>query len=217
MHCHDRSRKDSLEQIGAYPLISALKAKEFLKPISGQGVRLTARGESACTEHWMARKWLFWGLTLVLVAVLVVLIVQGHRLERQKASQLGEVIQNSVPTATRAFSPKDIQVLQSNMKLEESAGKSGKFKIALHEIELHNSGSVPYEKIELRFAYVDRSGKVLASRTHSVTQTIFPDSTVRLDLRIDDVPLQTTDFRVAVSYADIGSGPKKQQSPRRQE
>ena len=153
----------------------------------------------------MARKYLFWGLTLVLVAVLVFLIVQGRRLEKQNAGRQGEIIQNSVPTATRAFSPKDIQILQSDMKLEENADESGKFKIAEHGIELHNSGSVSYGKIELRFDYLDRSRKVLAGRRYSVIQTISPGSTLELAVRIDDVPLQTADFRVAVLYADIAS------------
>ena len=156
-------------------------------------------------EHEMVRKWLFGGLTLVLVAVLVVLIIQGRRLERQKTSQPAEIIQNSIPTATRAFSPKDIRILQSNMKLEENTEESSKFEIARHEIELHNFGSVPYIKIELHFDYVDRGGKVLASRTYSIDQTIFPDSTLKLAVRIDDVPSQTADFRAAVLYADIGS------------
>ena len=138
----------------------------------------------------MVRKWLFGGLTLILVAVLVVLIIQGRQLERHKTSQPTEIIQNSIPTATRAFSPKDIRILQSNMK---------------HEMELHNFGSVPYMKIELHFDYVDRGGKVLASRTYSIDQTIFPDSTLKLAVRIDDVPSQTADFRAAVLYADIGS------------
>jgi hypothetical protein len=154
----------------------------------------------------MIRKWLFGGITFVLVAVLISLIVQGHRLEKRKASQPAEIVQESVPTATRVLAPKDIQILHSNMRLEEGFDKSSPFTIAWHEIELRNSGAVSYEKMELNFDYVDRGGNVLAERTNSFTQTILPDSTLKLvDIRINDVPVETADFRVAVVYADIGS------------
>jgi hypothetical protein len=157
-------------------------------------------------EHFMIRKWLFGGLALVLVAVLISLIVQGHRLEKRKAGQPVEIIQESVPTATRVLAPKDIQILHSNMRLEEGFDESTPFTIARHEIELRNSGAVAYEKMELNFDYMDRGDNMLADRTHSVSQTILPNSTLKLvDIRIDDVPVQTADFRVAVVYADIGS------------
>jgi len=151
------------------------------------------------------RKWLFAGFTLILVAILASLIIQGHQLEKQKVGQPVEIIQESTPTATRAFAPKDIQLLQSNMQFDEMADKSSQFNIAQHEIELRNSGTVAYEKIQLSFDYVDQRGKVLANRIHSITQTILPDSSLKLvDIVIDDVPIPTADFRVAVVYADIG-------------
>jgi len=152
------------------------------------------------------RKWLFLGLTLVLVGVLVSLIIQGHRIEKQKAGQPVEIIQESIPTATRVLAPKDLQLLQSNMRFEERPDKSSQFKIARHEIEVRNSGTVAYGKIELSFDYIDRRGKVLASRTHSVSRAVLPDSTLKLsDISIDDVPISAEDFRVAVLYADIGN------------
>ncbi len=154
----------------------------------------------------MIRKWVFWGLTLVLVAALAGLIIQGHQLEKQKANQPVEIVQESTPTATRAFAPKDIQLLDSNMRIEEKIDMSSLSYIARHEIELNNSGAVGYEKIQLRFHYVDRLGKVLANKTHSISQEILPGSTIKLaDIMIDDIPSPTADFRVAVVYADIMS------------
>jgi hypothetical protein len=153
----------------------------------------------------MFRKWLFGGLTLVLVAVLIGLIIQGNRLEKQKAGQPVEIIQKSVPTATRVFAPTDIQILHSNMRIEEGTDKSAPARIALHEIELRNSGTVAYEKIELSFDYLDENGKVLANRTYSVVQSITPDSTLNLVVRIDDVPVSSENFRVSAPYADIAS------------
>ncbi len=152
----------------------------------------------------MIRKWLFWGLTLLLVAVLVSLIVQGHRLEKQKADQPVEIVQESTPSATRVFAPRDIQLLQSDLRLEERTDNSGQRSIARHEIELRNSGTVAYDEIQLSFDYKDRNGKVLASRTHSIAQTILPDSTLKLvDIVIDNIPKPTSDFSVSILYADL--------------
>jgi hypothetical protein len=154
----------------------------------------------------MIRNWVFGGLTLVLVAALAALIIQGHRLEKQKANQPVEIVQESTPTATRAFAPKDIQLLDSNMRIEEKTDISSQSNMARHEIVLNNSGAVTYEKIQLSFDYVDQLGKVLANKTHSISQEVLPGSTIRLaDIVIDDIPLPTADFKVAVIYADIGS------------
>ena len=161
----------------------------------------------------MMRKWLFLGLTLVLVAVLVSLIVQGHRLEKEKANQPVEIIQESTPTATRVLAPNDIQFLQSGMKLEEKADNSSEFSIARHEVEFRNSGTVSYEKIQLSFNYMDRDGKVLANKTYSVAETIRPQSTLKLlDIAIDDVPKPTADFRAAVIFADIATAPASEKA-----
>ena len=153
----------------------------------------------------MFRKWLFGGLTLVLVAVLIGLIIQGNRLGKQKAGQPVEIIQKSVPSATRVFAPTDIQIVQSNMRIEEGTDKSSPSHTVRHEVELRNSGTVAYEKIQLSFDYLDGKGKVLANRTHSVTRTILPDSTAGLVVRMDDVPAASADFKVTVLYADIAS------------
>jgi hypothetical protein len=154
----------------------------------------------------MIRKWVFGGLTIVLVAALAVLIIQGHRLEKEKANQPVEIIQKSTPTATRAFAPKDIQLLDSNMRIEETSDASSQSWIARHEIELKNSGTIAYEKIQLSFDYLDGRGETLTSKTHSVSQEILPGSTIKLDdIVIDDIPPQASDFRVAVVYADIMS------------
>ena len=103
----------------------------------------------------MIRKWVFGGLTLVLVVALAALIIQGHRLEKQKANQQVEIIQKSTPTATRAFAPKDIELLDSNMRIEEKTDASSQSCIAWHEIELKNSGTIAYEKIQLSFDYLN--------------------------------------------------------------
>ncbi len=154
----------------------------------------------------MMRKYLFWGLTLVLVVALVNLIIRSRRLEQQQSSQVVEVVRQSKPTATRVLAPQDLVIVQSKTTLERKAG--GKAQIARHEIEIHNNGSVPYGGIQLSIDYLDRGGKVLASRTNPIASTVLPGATVKLgDITTDDLPASTASAKVAIVYADIEHAP----------
>jgi hypothetical protein len=156
----------------------------------------------------MIRKSLFWGLTLILVVALVGLIIQGRRLEKQDSGSPVEIVQESVPTATRVLIPPDLEVLHSKMTLDRSAEKTDESDTAHHEIEIQNRGDVAYKGIQLSFDYLNRSGKVLATKTYLVSERIPPGNTLKLDdIRIGKVPVSATDFRVAVNFADIARVP----------
>ena len=153
----------------------------------------------------MVRKWLFGGLTIVLMVALVSLIIQGNRLERQKASQRVEIIQEAEPSPIRVLAPKDIKLIQSKMRIEPASGKAKQTDIARHELEIRNTGSVRYEKIQLSFDYLGPKGKALATHTYAVDQTILPGTSLFLgDIVIDDVPHSAADCTVTVVFADIG-------------
>ena len=153
----------------------------------------------------MIRKSLFWGLTLVLVVALVNLMIRGRRLEKQQGSQPVEVVQESTPTSTRVLAPQDLEILHSGMRLEEQAGSTAQAETAVHEIEIRNNGSVPYGTIQLGFDYLGSDGKLLASKTRSIIQTIVPGATLKLiDLKAEGLPTSTASSRVAVIFADIG-------------
>jgi hypothetical protein len=165
-------------------------------------------GQSVYLESWgfMIRKSLFWGLTLVLVVALVFLMVRGRRMEKKQSGRLVEAIQQSKSTPTRVLGPQDLEIIQSKMHLQGEAGATKPFLAAHHEIEIRNNGNVPYGEIQLRFAYLDRSGKVLITKTHSATQGILPGAILKLaDIMVDGLPAATTSFRVTVAYADIRS------------
>ncbi len=160
----------------------------------------------------MIRKSLFWGLTLVLVVALINLIIRGRRLEKQQARQRVEVVQEAKPTPTRVLAPKDLEIVQSAVRLEGATSGKTESQAARHEIELHNKGTVAYGKIQLDFGYFDRNGKVLTTRTQAVEQTILPGATLKIaDIRIDGLPLSAVDSRVAIAYADIGSAPRPEE------
>lgn len=146
----------------------------------------------------MIRKSLFWGLTLVLVVALVSLILRGRRLEKQEAAQATEVVRQSQPSPTRVFAPQDLEIEGSTM--QQSPGS-----VALHEVEIHNNGSVPYNRIQLEFVYLDREGKVLSTKTHSFNRAdIKPGQTfTATDIRIEGVPASASKFRATILFADM--------------
>jgi hypothetical protein len=157
----------------------------------------------------MIRKYLFWGLTLVLVVALVNLIIRGRRLEKQQVDRLVEVVQDSEPTATRVLRPQDFEILQSKMLLEQEPGSKKQSRTARHEIEIRNKGKVSYSGIQLSFDYLDRSGRALGTKTRAVVQTILPGATLKIaEIKVDGIPISTVDSRVAIVYADIGQETK---------
>jgi hypothetical protein len=156
----------------------------------------------------MIRKSLFWGLTLVLIVALVGLIIRGRSLEKKQSNGPVEIVQKSKPTATRVLTPSDLELLQSTMKLERQSDTTGESRIAHHKIEIRNNGKVVYEGIQLSFDYLDRSGKRLAVKHYFIAKSLLPASTLTLDdVRIEDIPIKTADFRATVDYADIGQLP----------
>jgi len=146
----------------------------------------------------MIRKSLFWGLTLVLVVALVSLIIRGRRLEKQEAAQAIEAVRQSQPSPTRVLAPQDLEIEGSTM--QKSPGS-----VALHEVEIHNNGSVSYNRIELEFIYLDRAGKVLVTKTHSLERAdIKPgQSFTATGIRIEGVPASAARFRASLLFADM--------------
>jgi hypothetical protein len=151
----------------------------------------------------MIRKSLFWGLTLVLVVALISLIVRGRRLEKEQAQQMVEVVRESKATPIRVFAPRDLQVIRASMQLEKDPGDNDKIRAARHEVEIRNSGSLPYSDIQLKFNYTSRNGRELATRTQSIPQKILPGTTLNTEATLTDIPASTADSQVAIISADL--------------
>ena len=151
----------------------------------------------------MIRKSLFWGLTLVLAVALMSLIIRGHRLEKEQARQMVEVVRESKASPTRVFAPQDLQIIQASMQLEKDSGNKENGRAVRHKIEIRNSGNVPYANILLRLYYVSRSGKELATTTYLVSQRILPGATLSTEALVADIPASTVDSRVAIISADL--------------
>jgi len=152
----------------------------------------------------MIRKSLFWGLTLVLLAALVNLIIRGRRLEKHEAAQLVEVVQQSTPSPTRVLAPQDLEILRSEMRLETQSGEEAQSRTDHHGFEIRNNGKVAYRGMRLSLEYLDSGGKVLVTRAQTLAQPLVPGATLKLDdIRVEGLPVSTASCRAAVSYADI--------------
>ena len=129
-------------------------------------------------------------------------------MEKNQTKQPVEVVQQSKPTPTRVLGPQDLEILQEKLHWEEAGGEKKQSRAARHEIEIRNNGSVPYAEIQLRFDYLDRKGKTLASKTHTSTQGVLPGSVLKItDIIIPDLPLSAADSRATIAYGDLKPAP----------
>jgi len=156
----------------------------------------------------MFRKTLFWGLTLMLVAVLVSLVIRSRREEKKQAPAVVEVVQESKPTATRVLSPLELVIVEAKMEL---AGVDGKpptkdqsTATAHHQVVVRNDGPAGYSNVQLKLTYLGRGEKILESKTYVVAKPIPPGQTVSLgDISIEGVPAAATHCTARILYADL--------------
>ena len=155
----------------------------------------------------MIRKYLSWGLTLALIAAVIMLIFRGRRVDDKQSSQVVEVVKKSESTATRAWSPRDLKILSSEM-LPAEAGDKKQSRSARHEMEIRNNGKVAYARVHLSFEYLGPGTKVLATKTYTAEQIFPPGAAVKISgIKIDNVPVSARVCRVVVAYADLEAAP----------
>jgi hypothetical protein len=153
----------------------------------------------------MIRKYLFWGLTLVLVAAIFVLVIHGRRLEQRETGSSVEAVKESEATQTRVWAPPDMVIMQSKMRLNKSAD-GAQYLSARHEVEIRNNGKIPYTNIELRFTYLDGGAKVIETRYYVIKQIVQANTGLTsVDIEMDHLPASTTNCRTTLVYADMGT------------
>jgi hypothetical protein len=152
------------------------------------------------------RKYLFLGLTVVLIIVFTNLMIRGCRLEKEQAQQTVEKVEEAKPSPTRVIHPVDLKIRLSKMELQPDLSGEKQSAIRRHEVEIYNSGTLPYKGIQLSFAYYGRSGERLGTRTHFIGKSIPAATSLRLtDIVIDNIPAGATNLETAIAFADIES------------
>ncbi len=153
----------------------------------------------------MVRRSLFWGLTLLLVAVLVWLIINGRKEESRRASAPSEVVQTAKLSPTRAVAPSDLEVAEP----DAARTNRGDLPDQLGPVAIHNRGSVAYHGTMLRLRCLDSSGKVLDTRTLLVPETIAPGQTITVGpIALEKVPHGTVRYHIGIAFSDVGTAPE---------
>jgi hypothetical protein len=157
----------------------------------------------------MLRKNLFLGLTIMLGAVLVYLLMQSREEEKEKReARSTEIIKTSKPSRTRVIYPRDLEIADSSMELvEPAAGSTTDDSAGLqatHRIVIRNGGAVWYHDPLLKLSYLDRDGIVLETRTHAATGDVSPGTTHSFgDFHLEDIPPKTASCKLRILYSDI--------------
>ncbi|MBN2320204.1 MAG: hypothetical protein JXR49_14060 [Acidobacteria bacterium] len=153
------------------------------------------------------RKYLFYGLTIVLISAFIFLAVQGRRMEKERLQQGSEIVQQYAPTPTRVLAPYDLEILKASMILPQGSEKTGRQGTVRHRIEIRNSGTVSYCEIQLNLSYLDAGGTVILTIPHNIKERIRPGGTLLSpDISIDNIPAEAIDCRPKIVYADIEPG-----------
>jgi hypothetical protein len=154
----------------------------------------------------MFRRTLFWGLTLMLGAVLVVLVLKSRKEER-KAPKLVEIVKESVPTATRVILPQDLDIIENGMEIlgrSHAAVGRGSVATVRQRVVIRNQGQVAYKNLRLEFAYLNAQGRLLGKRTESILIAIPPGQIVTAeDILIADAPLESAHSQAKILYAAL--------------
>jgi hypothetical protein len=162
----------------------------------------------------MSRKYLFWGLLVMLLAVLVYMIMQSRQIEKQQAAAAIEMVKSAKSTPTRAYSPQDLEIVDATMNLSpagpSAAEGEGRTFAATHDLTIRNNGKVPYENILLDITYKGGDDKTLYTKTYMVSgKVVMPGQSLALSgIRIEGVPGGVKQSLIRIVYAEIvGSAP----------
>ena len=156
----------------------------------------------------MIRRQIFFGLTLVLLAIVIFLLLRGRKADKEWEEQnlKTEEVQNAPSSPTRVLTPRDLKLVQANVAFVPTSDEiEGKSSVeAHHDIVVQNSGDDAYGGLRLRLEYLDRNGKVLVDRIHVVDESLSSRETLRLEnIAINDLPDGLTDCRVSIISAAL--------------
>lgn len=153
----------------------------------------------------MLRKSLFGGLTLMLCAVLVWLVINGRKEESRLAAGPAEIVQTAKTSSTRVMAPGDLEVTESRAGIPTGSAQ----RIAIGRIAISNRGKISYHDVMLRISCLGSGGSVLNTQNRLVEGTIQPGQTLTVDdIVVADPPRGAVRCTVSILYSDLGPAPK---------
>jgi hypothetical protein len=156
----------------------------------------------------MIRKWLFLGLTLMLAAVVITLLIKGRQEEKNKqeaALHPVEVVRVSKPSLTRIIGPKEIVVSEQSLDMSPAATSSGESSRMQyrHKLVLRNTGRLACRNLRIRIVYYGRGEKVLETTTKEMADTLPPGEQRSLEFVVEDLPKGAIKADARVLSADL--------------
>ena len=153
----------------------------------------------------MYRRQLFYGITLILLAIIIFLLLRGRSAEKERAAQNTklEQIASIPPSPVRAILPRDLEIVSAEVSWLRNPDEKNAVA-AQHDITMRNTGGGSYVNLWLRLEYIDGENKPVDIRTHEISGALPPGGTLRApDIIIDGLPDAAADFRVSILSADI--------------
>ena len=160
----------------------------------------------------MLRKSIFLGMTVLLGAVLVSLVLSGRKEEKRLASASSEIVRTAKATPTRSMAPGDLDVGESRVELvaPDRNQKNAAGPVARCQLVIRNHGQIAYHDVMLRLQCLGIRGKDLDYRTQLVPETIQPGQILTIrDVTIDKIPPGTARCLLSVFYANLGPAPAR--------
>ena len=160
----------------------------------------------------MLRKSIFLGMTILLGAVLVSLVLSGRKEEKRLASAPSEIVRTAKATPTRSMAPGDLDVGESKVELvaPDRNHKNAAGPVARCQLVIRNHGQIAYHDVMLRLQCLGSSGKDLDYRTQLVPETIQPGQILTIrDVTIEKIPPGTARCLLSVFYANLGPAPAR--------
>jgi hypothetical protein len=155
-------------------------------------------------EIIMFRKALFGGLTLMLAAVLVWLIIKGRQEEARQAAAPKEIFKTAKSSATRVVAPNDLDAIDPS-----GSGRTPKAG-TLGQVTIRNRGNSTYHNVMLKVSYLDGAGNVLDTKNRLVLDTIEPGQDFAVgEISAENAPKGTSRCSVSILYSELGPAPLK--------
>ena len=153
----------------------------------------------------MFRRQLFYGITLILLVVIIFLLLRGRSAEKERAAQNINIEQIALeqPSPVRAVLPRDLEIVDSQVSWTRNSNEKNASE-AHHDITIHNISKGSYVSLWLRMDYIDEAGRLVENRTHEVNKALPSGATLRLsDITIEGLSDTVSGFRVTILSADL--------------
>jgi hypothetical protein len=163
------------------------------------------------------RRFLFLGLTTILVVTLVLVATQSRRRAPATPPAPFETTRVARPGPTRAVAPADLEVVDARVAFGPAAprpdtgggSEPGRPEglDAHHGLRLRNSGAAAYRNVVLEIAYFAASGAATGTRVHTVPGPVAAGKVLPVEGWVErSIADGAARARVRVKYADLDAG-----------